>query len=59
VCFDKPLDSIQFASVETSTALKPDRVQPQLGSVVVTLNVNVRWFVAIASIEEESVRSDT
>jgi len=59
VFLNKSLYLIQFAPAEPPTTLKPDWVEPEFGRVVVTFNVNVGWFIAIASVEKEAIRANT
>ena len=55
--FDEPLNPLDLTSGKSATPLQPDRVEPELCEVVVTLHVDVRWFIAVTSIEEEPIRA--
>jgi hypothetical protein len=55
--FDEPLNPLDLDSPESTTALQPNRIEPELGEVVVALHVDMRWFIAITSIEEEAIRA--
>ena len=55
--FDEPLNPLDLDSPESTTALQPDWIEPELCEVVVTLHVGVWWFIAITSIEEEPIRA--
>ena len=55
--FDEPLNPSDLDSPESTTALQPDRVEPELCEVVVTLHVDMRCFIAVTSIEEEPIRA--
>ena len=39
------------------TSLQSDRIKPELGDLVLTLDVDVLRFIAIASVEEQSIRT--
>ena len=54
---DEPLNPLDLDSPESTAALQPDRIEPELGEVVVTLHVDMRWFIAVISIEEEPIRA--
>ena len=54
---NQPLDPVDLWPVETATFLKPNRVDPELSSIGFTLDVNMRWLIAITRVEEESVRA--
>jgi hypothetical protein len=53
VFFHKFTDAINFVAVETAAALKPYRCEPELGLLVLTFDMNMRWFVAVVRIKEE------
>lgn len=42
---------------KTTAALQPNGIKPELRNAVVSLHMNVLWFVAVTRIEEESVRA--
>jgi hypothetical protein len=50
---------IDFASTESPANLKSDRVKPEFGCIILTLNVNVRGLIAIACIKEEPIGADS
>jgi hypothetical protein len=52
------LDPTDLGAPETATISQPNLIKPELRSVLVALDVNVRRFFAVASIEEESVRTN-
>jgi hypothetical protein len=53
----EPLYPIDFSSAETPAVLKPDRIKPEFGLILVALNVNVRRLITVTRIKEESVRT--
>jgi len=53
VPFDQSLDTVKLCPLEAAAALKPDGVEPELGHSVLPLHMGMRWFVPVASIEEE------
>ena len=55
--FDQLLNPLDLDSPESTTPLQPDWVEPELREVVVTLHVDMRWFIAVTSIEEEPIRA--
>jgi hypothetical protein len=52
---DNCLDSPQFTGLEPNVSVKTDRIEPDLHHGVVSLDMNVRWFVPVSRIEEEPV----
>jgi hypothetical protein len=42
---------------EATTVLKPNRIQPKLGTVLILLHMNVRWLAPIGRIEEQPIRA--
>jgi hypothetical protein len=56
VAFDQSLYAINLGSAKATAVLQPHRVGPELGRIVVTLDVDVRRFVRVASVKEEPVR---
>jgi len=49
-------DSVDFGSVEAATILKAYGVEPELGAVFVSLDMNVHRVVTIAGVEEKAIR---
>ena len=54
---DDFVDSTEFCSIEATASLQPDRIEPELGDLVLTLDVNVLRFIAIAGVKEQSIRA--
>ena len=54
---DDFVDSTKFCPSKPTASLQSDRVEPELRDLVLTLDVNMLWFVAIARVEEQSVRA--
>jgi hypothetical protein len=38
---DDFVDSTEFCSIKTTASLQPDRIEPELGDLVLTLDVNM------------------
>src|SRR5271157_4538549 len=55
VLLNKSVQPSDLRSTEATTALKPDRIKPELRNLVITLNMHVRWLIAIPCVEKESV----
>jgi hypothetical protein len=54
---DDFVDSTEFCPSKATASLQPDRIEPELSDLVLTLDVNMLRFVSIASVEEQSVRA--
>ena len=54
---DDFVDSTEFCSIKATASLQPDRIEPELGDLVLTLDVNVLRFIAIAGVKEQSIRA--
>jgi hypothetical protein len=52
---DQSIKIQQFPSVEPSARLKCHRINPEFRFVFVALNVDMRRFVSISGVEEESI----
>ena len=50
-----PRDPEDFRAPETAAALQPDRIEPELGDIIVAFYVDMRWLLPIARIEKEPV----
>ena len=55
---DKPLYTTDFRSIEPAAAVQPDRIEPEFGDLVLTLDVDVRRLIAVIRIKEEPIRPD-
>jgi hypothetical protein len=57
--FSMPLDKLlapgDLISTEPTTLLKPDGIEPELGRVILPLNMNMGRLMAITCVKEESV----
>jgi len=53
----QPLYTSDLGTPESSAASEPDRVQPELGDVDVSLDVYVRRLLAVTSVEEATIRT--
>ena len=59
VSVDQLLDTVNFCPGKATTTLQPTRIKPELRDVIVTLDVNMRGFIPIPSIEEKTVWPDS
>lgn len=48
IVLDDLLDSVQVLAREPTASLQADRVEPELGFAIITLDMDVGWFVPIA-----------
>jgi hypothetical protein len=51
------MDPINFSSTKAAAVLQSDRINPKLGDLRFTLNVDVRGLIAITGVEEEAIRT--
>ena len=54
----KLLDPADFDPRETTTALQPDRIEPEFGDIIVPFNVYVGRLMTVTCIEEEPIGAD-
>ena len=54
----KFVDSTNLPAREPSTPVQSDRVKPELCQFVLTLHVDMRGFIMISRIEEETIWPD-
>ena len=54
----KLVDSTNLRARKSSTSVQSDRVKPELCQVVLTLYMDMRWFIAIPCVEEETIWPD-
>src|SRR3954454_1101964 len=59
VLLDDLLDLVDLPAGEPSASLQPNGIKPILRLEVVALDMDVRWLIPIAGIEEEPVWSAT
>jgi hypothetical protein len=59
VLFYEPLYADDLISPEPATLLKPDRIEPEFGFVMFTLNMNMGWLLAITCVKKESVGTNS
>jgi hypothetical protein len=55
----EPLYPVDLISPEPASMLQSDGIEPESGCIILALDMNVRWLLAIACIEEESVGADS
>jgi hypothetical protein len=53
---DEPTNPIQLLSVEAVVPSQPNRIDPELAGLVVSLDVHVDWLVAVEAGEEHTIR---
>ena len=58
ILINKFVDSTNFYSTKSSTTLQPDRVKPEFGNFVITLNMDMLRFVPITCIKEKPIGSE-
>jgi hypothetical protein len=59
VLLDEPLYAVDLISPEPATMLQSDGIEPEFGCIILTLDMNVGWLLAITCIKEESVGTDS
>src|SRR5438093_493157 len=57
VLLNQPLNPTNLNRLETPAALEANGAQPELGAVVISLDVNVRRLFRVARVVEETVRA--
>jgi hypothetical protein len=53
----QPFQSANLVAAESPALLESDRIKPELGSSIITFNVNVRRLVALTGVKEKPVWS--
>jgi hypothetical protein len=51
----EPLDAADLLPTETTAPLKPHRIEPEFGCLIVAFDMDVGRLLAITRIEEETV----
>jgi hypothetical protein len=59
VLLDEPLYAVDLISPEPVTMLQSKRIEPEFGCIILTLDMNVGWLLAITCIKEESVGTNS
>jgi hypothetical protein len=59
VFLDEPLNPVDLSSAEPTTTLKPGGIDPKFGLVIVALNMDMGWLIAVTCVKEESVRANS
>lgn len=54
---DDFVDATELCPSKPTASLQSDRIEPELSDLVLTLDVNMLRLVAIARVEEQSVRA--
>jgi len=57
VVLDQALNPTDLSRLEPATVLEPNRVEPELGGVLIALDVDVRRLGCVAGVEVEAIRS--
>ena len=53
----RPFDPAQLRAAKATAVREPGRLEPELGSAAVSLDVYVRRLVAVSGVEEKPVRA--
>jgi hypothetical protein len=48
----------QLDAIEAHASLKSNRIEPVLGDIIVSFDMNMRRLLTVACVEEESIRTD-
>jgi len=56
---DQFLNSTNFCPLKSIATLQSNWVKPKLRNFVITLNVNMRRFIAVTRIKEETIWADS
>jgi hypothetical protein len=59
VLFDDFLDRKEFVRSEPTASIKHDRIDPEFGRVLVSLNVDMWRLLAVVCVEEKPVGPDS
>ena len=59
ILLDDFLDRKEFVRAETATSIKHNRINPELGRVLVSLDVDMWRFLTVVCVEEKPVGSDS
>jgi hypothetical protein len=59
VLLDQPLDASDLVASKPTTVSKPDRIEPELGDVKISFDVDVWRFLAVACIKEAAVGTNS
>jgi hypothetical protein len=57
VFLDKSQESANFLSIKAAAVLEPHRIQPELRNPVLMFNMDVRRFIPVTGVEEETMGS--
>jgi hypothetical protein len=53
--FDNTLYTTNFRSAKSAALLQSDGIKPKFRELILSLNVNMWWFLPVASIEKETI----
>jgi hypothetical protein len=59
VLLDQPLDVSDLVASKPTIISKPDRVQPKLGDVDISSNMDMWWLLTVARVKEATVGADS
>lgn len=51
------LNAPQFFCTKAKITRKTYRIQPELGRLIITVHVNVRWLVRLVTVEVDALRT--
>lgn len=56
--FYNHLESADLFPVESTAAVKPDRIKPEFSYLILSFDMDMRRFISVAGIEEKPIRPD-
>jgi hypothetical protein len=59
IVFDQFLNATDLATAKPTAPLEPHRIKPELSQVTIALNMDMFRLIAITSVEEEPIKSDS
>lgn len=51
ILFNQPLDATQLPAFEAATVLQPNRLEPELGEIIVPFDMDVNRLIVVPGIE--------
>jgi hypothetical protein len=58
VMFDQPMNSPQLDATEPQASLKSNRIEPVLGDIIASFDMNMRRLLTVSGVEEEPIGTD-
>jgi hypothetical protein len=53
VFFDQILNAIYLFAVKAFVGLEPDWAEPKFSFVLISFNLDIRWFIAVSGVAEK------